>query len=77
MNKKTPITGWQLENTYAELPHIFFTRQAPDPVKNPNPVVINKELAVELGLDPQYLESEDGLAVLAGNQVPNGAVPLA
>jgi uncharacterized protein YdiU (UPF0061 family) len=34
-------------------------------------------LARDLGLDPDALRTEDGLAVLAGNSVPDGASPLA
>jgi uncharacterized protein YdiU (UPF0061 family) len=38
---------------------------------------LNRELAVELGLDPDGLASPEGLAMLAGNAVPQGAEPLA
>jgi len=30
-----------------------------------------------MGIDPKFLRSEEGLAILAGNQIPHGAEPLA
>ena len=41
------------------------------------PCAVNDALAGELGLDPAALRAPDGLAVLAGNAVPEGAEPLA
>ncbi len=38
---------------------------------------LNRALAEQLGLDPDALASEAGVALLAGNQVPAGAEPLA
>ena len=38
---------------------------------------VNAELARELGLDADALKSEQGVAVLAGNRVAEGAEPLA
>ncbi len=40
-------------------------------------VVVNEVLADELGIDPEWLRSDEGLAVLAGNAVPPGARPVA
>ena len=34
-------------------------------------------MATSLGLNVQALQSDDGVAVLAGNQIPEGALPLA
>jgi uncharacterized protein YdiU (UPF0061 family) len=65
------------DNTYARLPARFFERLDPVPVARPELVKLNEALAVELGLDPDALRSPDGLAVLAGNRVPEGAAPLA
>jgi uncharacterized protein YdiU (UPF0061 family) len=38
---------------------------------------VNRTLATELGIDPDWLESAEGVEVLAGNVVPEGADPLA
>jgi uncharacterized protein YdiU (UPF0061 family) len=65
------------DNTYARLPDRFFERLAPVPVAQPRLVKLNEELAVKLGLDCEFLRSPEGLAVLAGNRVPEGAAPLA
>ncbi len=47
------------------------------PVAAPVAVVINDDLAVELGIDPTALRSPEGVAVLAGNATPTGATPVA
>jgi len=65
------------DNTYARLPDRFFERLAPVPVAEPQLIKLNEALAVKLGLDCEYLKSPEGLAVLAGNRVPEGAAPLA
>ncbi len=70
-------TGWNLENSYANLPKLFFTRQSPTPVKSPKLVILNHELTRSLGLTIQLLQSNDGIAVLAGNHIPEGALPIA
>ena len=65
------------DNTYARLPDRFFARLAPVPVAHPRLVKLNEALARQLGLDPQALRAPEGVAVLAGNRVPEGASPLA
>ncbi|TCP63225.1 uncharacterized protein YdiU (UPF0061 family) [Rhodovulum bhavnagarense] len=65
------------DNSYARLPETFYARQAPQPVRAPRLIRLNTTLAEELGLDPDHLASEDGVAMLAGNHVPEGAAPLA
>ncbi|MDF2837212.1 MAG: hypothetical protein K0Q63_2852, partial [Paenibacillus sp.] len=69
--------GWNFENTYAELPSNLFTEQKPTPVGEPRLVAFNKPLADELGLDADLLSGDEGAAVLAGNDIPEGALPLA
>ncbi|KQP82649.1 protein adenylyltransferase SelO [Methylobacterium sp. Leaf117] len=64
-------------NTYARLPERFFAEVAPTPVAAPRLIRVNAELAALLGIDPDWLASPDGVAVLAGNRVPEGAEPLA
>jgi uncharacterized protein YdiU (UPF0061 family) len=43
----------------------------------PRLLVLNEPLAAELGLDPAWLRSSDGLRLLVGNLVPGGATPVA
>ncbi|MDR3597389.1 protein adenylyltransferase SelO family protein [Clostridium sp.] len=70
-------TGWKLENSYANLPELFFTRQDPTPVPSPKLIILNNPLATSLGLNIESLESEGEIAVFAGNKIPEGALPLA
>jgi uncharacterized protein YdiU (UPF0061 family) len=65
------------DNTFARLPEHFYARLDPIPVAAPRIVRVNVELARELGLDADALTSEHGVAILAGNQVADGAEPIA
>ena len=65
------------ENTYARLPDRFYARVAPTPVRAPRLIRLNTELALNLGLDPDWLAGPDGLEVLAGRGVPEAAEPIA
>ncbi|MCL4188129.1 MAG: YdiU family protein [Rhodobacteraceae bacterium] len=68
---------WPLDNSYARLPARFYARLAPTPVAAPRLVALNARLAAALGLDAAALAAPEGVAVLAGNVVPEGAEPLA
>jgi uncharacterized protein YdiU (UPF0061 family) len=57
----------------AELAVPWQAEEAPDP----RLLVLNGPLATELGLDPAWLRSPDGLRLLVGNAVPSGATPVA
>lgn len=69
--------GWRLENTYAALPKIFFTKINPTPVRAPNIIFFNNSLADALGLMPEALNTPQGAAELSGNNLPAGSVPIA
>jgi len=64
-------------NAYAQLPEACFVRLAPTPVKNPHLIRFNTELAAELGIDVAHTDAAELAAVFAGNQLPDGADPLA
>src|SRR5580700_1329335 len=68
---------FSFENTYARLPEHFYARLDPTPVAAPRLVKVNGELARKLGLDPDALASAQGVEILAGNCVAEGAEPLA
>lgn len=68
---------WSFDNSYARLPGAFFSKLDAIPVRSPELVIFNERVAVSLGLDSQALQSKDGVAELAGNRVPEGALPLA
>lgn len=59
------------DNSYARLPARFIARQAPVPVRDPQPVAFNAALGARLGV-PDW-----GAEVWAGNVVPEGAEPIA
>jgi len=65
------------DNSYARLPQQFYTSQNPVPVSNPKSIKVNHKLSEKLGIDPNWLESNDGLQVIAGNKIPSGAEPIA
>lgn len=75
--KTTPSQGWNFDNTYARLPESLHVRMNPVPVRAPKLVLFNRPLAETLGLAPQEMDGEAGVAVLAGNRLPEGAEPLA
>lgn len=69
--------GWNFDNSYVKLPDTFFTILNPTPVSSPELVILNEPLAISLGLQSDMLKKDDGINVLAGNIVPEGALPLA
>ena len=69
--------GWNLDNSYARLPTMFFEELDPNPVDDPALIIFNDGLAATLGLNIDSLKSEAGIAVFAGNEMLEGALPLA
>src|SRR5688500_3123653 len=66
-----------LDDSYVrDLPGLY-ERWSPAPVPAPTLLALNEELAKDLGLDADALRSPEGVAVLAGNAVPIGAVTVA
>ena len=77
--KSESTTGFRIafDNTYATLPERFFERVEPTPVAAPRLIALNDALARTLGLDPAFLKSPDGVAILAGSRIAEGSAPLA
>lgn len=67
--------GWSLENTYQQLPKLFFTNVKPAKADAPVLAVYNEKLAAELGLDSSALKHE--AEIFAGNKLPEGSNPIA
>ena len=65
------------DNSYARLGERFYTRQLPVPVTKPGLIRVNRALALDLGIDPLWLESAQGVEFLAGNYIAEGSEPLA
>jgi uncharacterized protein YdiU (UPF0061 family) len=79
MNYKpqTKPPSFNFDNSYSRTFEGFFARDQAEPAVAPKLLQFNHALAEELGLDPAALDSEAGLAIFAGNAVPDGAEPLA
>jgi serine/tyrosine/threonine adenylyltransferase len=72
-----PETTVALQDRFAsELPEMAVSWQAKT-FPDPRLLALNAPLAGELGLDPTWLQSPDGLRFLVGNHVPQGASPVA
>jgi uncharacterized protein YdiU (UPF0061 family) len=73
-----PATArFAFDNTYARELEGFYVPWKAAQVTRPRLVKLNGELAEELGLDATALDSEAGARIFAGNETPQGAVPLA
>lgn len=46
-------------------------------VPDPRLLILNEPLAAELGLEPEFLRSAQGVRLLIGNALPDGATPVA
>jgi protein adenylyltransferase len=69
--------GISFDNSYARLPQALYTRLPPTPVSQPGSIAVNRALAEYLGINADWLESDAGVAAVAGNTIPDGAEPLA
>ena len=66
-------SGWNFDNTYCTLPDELFSVTQATPVKDPELLLFNKDLAHVLGLS----DHDDTVFELSGNRTPKGAKPLA
>ena len=62
--------GWCFDNTYSKLPDIFKENINPLPVKKPELVVLNKDLAKKLDLNFSDLNNKEISELFAGNSLP-------
>ena len=67
------VLGQSLRDAVPELVVDWSAAEAPDP----SLVMLNHQLAGDLGLDPTVLASDRGVAVLTGTAVPDGSHPVA
>lgn len=73
----TQLLDFKFDNTYANLSDKLFSRQLPTAVSKPSLIKLNTALAEQLNLPVDALQSENGISVLAGNELPEGADPIA
>ncbi|UCE32168.1 MAG: YdiU family protein [Burkholderiales bacterium] len=71
------MAPFPFDNSYARDLRGFYVAWQPVAVPAPRLLYLNHELAAELGLDVAALAGPDGVSVLAGNAVPEGAEPIA
>ena len=64
------------ENSYSQLPKKFYRKIAPSSVKAPAKIVLNYQLAHQLGLERSWLDSAEALNVLSGNHIASGSEPI-
>lgn len=66
-----------LEHTYRQLPDALFSIIHPIPVKAPQLVLLNQNLAKELGIAVGKYDQATLSALFSGNQIPKDAHPIA
>ncbi len=69
--------GWRFDNSYARLPEGLFSRVGPTAVKGPGLVIFNPDLAEQLGLRTEGIDTSAIAQELAGNALPVGSEPIA
>ncbi len=74
---RSALGAFTFDNSYARELVGFYAPWRAAPVRQPELVLFNQELARELNLDPERLETGEGASLFAGNTTPEGAEPLA
>ena len=65
------------KNSYFELGSSFYQTIDPVPVQKPELIIFNHHLSDDLGLTGTAMGASGAASVFAGNQIPDGAAPLA
>ena len=69
--------NWQLENSYTELPVMFYEFQSPEPARSPKKILFNEALSHQLGLDFLSENPKNIDAYLSGNKEPKSSKTIA
>jgi len=69
--------GWKFDNSYTQLSQNIMSRTLPTKVKSPKIVIVNYDLAKQLGLDFSSLNNEELSQLFTGNVIPKGSDPIA
>jgi uncharacterized protein YdiU (UPF0061 family) len=69
--------GWHFDNTYSRLSKNFKEEIKPIPVKNPELVIFNENLAKELDLDFSNISKKELAKIFSGNVLPEGSSTIA
>ena len=65
------------DNSYARLPERFYAPVLPSAASAPRLIKLNRDLAGELGLDPEALAGVEGIEILSGLRLADGSQPIA
>src|SRR6476469_7520880 len=65
------------DNSYARLPEAFYERVRPLRVAAPQLLRLDEALAQKLRIDTEFLQSSQGVEILAGNAIAPGSEPIA
>jgi uncharacterized protein YdiU (UPF0061 family) len=76
-NAPTDRAPIPFDNSFVREMAGFYQRAQPGPVKSPRLVAFDRELAAELRLDVDALDSELGARYFSGAELPPGAEPIA
>ncbi len=68
---------FHFDNSYARLPDRFYASVYPEPVEGPKLLKFNEALAKDLGVRADFSDPARLAAILAGNVVPEGSMPIA
>ena len=69
--------GWHFDNTYSKLPNSFKENIRPVPVKKPELILLNKDLAKELDLNFSNLSKKEISELFSGNSLPKNSNSIA
>ena len=69
--------NWNFNNTYFNLSSSFKEDIDPVPVKNPELILLNKELASSLNLDLSKINHKELSEIFSGNSLPEGSNSIA
>jgi uncharacterized protein YdiU (UPF0061 family) len=72
----TAIPHFEFDNSYGRNLEGFYVPWNAAVVPAPELLILNQQLAEELGLDADALGSKAGVAILSGNTPPEGSLPL-
>lgn len=70
-------SGWQLQHSYQELAPILFKHALPKQFDAPKSLLLNEPLARQLGIDCNWLKSEQATEALSGNHLLENSRPIA
>ncbi len=69
--------GWRFDNTYSKLPDPFISNTSPIPVKSPELIILNNNLAKQLGLNFSLISKIELSNLFSGNSLPEGSKSIA